>query len=189
MGYFANAGTLLVDVVFGLLLGIVLLRVLLQAARANFYNPICQALYKATNPILMPAAKVLPAVRGWNLAGIVLAWIVAILWIAALAALTARLPGFLGLLVLGLAKLVDYTLMLFFWLILIRVILSFVGSNFDNPTVPLIYKLTDPLLLPVQRVLPAPGGLDFSPLVVSVALYLGRYLIAAPLFDLGVRLA
>ena len=75
MSYFTNAGGLVLQVVFGLVLAIVVIRVLLQATRANFYNPICQALYKATNPILMPLQKVIPSYRHWNIAGILIAWI------------------------------------------------------------------------------------------------------------------
>ena len=54
MSYLANAGTLLLEVLFGILCAIVVLRVMLQLVRADFYNPISQFLYTATNPVLMP---------------------------------------------------------------------------------------------------------------------------------------
>ena len=56
---FANAGLMLVDTLFALVLFVVVLRVLLQFIRANFYNPICQAVFKITNPLLMPWQRVL----------------------------------------------------------------------------------------------------------------------------------
>ena len=189
MGYFANAGMLLVNALFGILLAIVVLRVLLQATRANFYNPICQLLYKATNPVLMPLQKVVPNWRNWNLGGVIVAWLLAIVWIFAITALSGLAPNPLGAVVLGLAKLVDFVLVMLFWIILIRVILSFVSSDFDNPVVPLLYKISDPVLKPFQRFLPRPGGIDFSPLVATLAIYIARALIVAPLYDAGMRLA
>ena len=188
MSYFTNAGGLILQVVFGLVLAIVVIRVLLQATRANFYNPICQALYKATNPILMPMQKVIPSYRHWNVAGILIAWVVAMLWVWSLLALLGTAPGVLGTVVMGLAKLIDFTLMLFFWIILLRAIMSFVSADFDNPIVPLLYKLSDPILNPFQKIVPPLGGLDLSPLVATLALYLGKLLIAAPLFDFGASL-
>lgn len=189
MGYLATAGMLLVNALFGILLAIVILRVLLQVVRANFYNPICQILYKATNPLLMPMQKLVPNWRNWNLGGILIAWLLAILWIFAITALGGVTPGPFGAIVLGLAKLVDFVLVLLFWIILIRAILSFISSDFDNPVVPLLYKLSDPVLKPFQRFLPTPGGIDFSPLVATLAIYLARALIVAPLYDAGMRLA
>lgn len=188
MGYFANAGLLLVNALFGILLAIVVLRVLLQATRANFYNPICQFLYKATNPVLMPLQKVVPNWRNWNLGGIVLAWLLAIVWVYAISALSGIAPNPLGAIVMGLAKLADFVLVLLFWVVLIRVILSWISVDFDNPIVPLLFKLSDPVLKLFER-LPKPGGLDFSPLIAALAIQIARVLLVAPLFDAGLRLA
>ncbi len=185
MSYFQNAGMLIVQVLFGILLAVVVLRVLLQLVRANFYNPICQGLYKATNPVLMPLQKAIPSWRNLNLAGVLIAYVVAIVWIVALHALAGAAPGFFAALVLGFAKLVDFILTLFIWLIVIRALLSFLSADYDNPIVPLLVKLTDPVLQPFQRVIPPLGGFDLSPLVAILALYLAQALLVAPLYDLG----
>jgi uncharacterized protein YggT (Ycf19 family) len=63
MGYFAQAAQILLDCLFGIAIFLLVLRVLLQVARANFYNPVCQFLYKTTNPVLMPLRKLIP---GWR---------------------------------------------------------------------------------------------------------------------------
>ena len=185
MSYFQNAGLLVVQVLFGILLAVVLLRVALQLVRANFYNPICQGLYRATNPILMPLQKAIPSFRHLNVAGLLLAYVVAILWIVALYALAGAMPGIVGLLVLGLAKLIDFSLTMMIWLIVIRALMSFVSADFEHPIVPLLTKLTDPVLVPFQRIIPSLGGFDLSPIVAILVLYLGQTLVAAPLHDLG----
>lgn len=185
MSYFQNAGVILVQVLFGILLAVVLLRVALQLVRANFYNPICQGLYRATNPILMPLQKAIPSWRNLNVAGLLVAYLVAILWILALFSLAGDVPGILGTLVLGFAKLLDFTMTLLIWLIVVRALMSFVSADHENPVVPLLSKLTDPVIKPLQRIIPALGGFDLSPIVAIVVLYLGQALVAAPLYDLG----
>lgn len=185
MSYFQNAGLLVVQVLFGILLAVVLLRVALQLVRANFYNPICQGLYKATNPILMPLQKAIPSFKHLNVAGLLLAYLVSVLWIVALYALAGAMPGLVGLLVLGLAKLIDFSLTMMIWLIVIRALMSFVSADFEHPIVPLLTKLTDPVLVPFQRIIPSLGGFDLSPIVAILVLYLGQTLVAAPLHDLG----
>ena len=189
MGYFANAGQIIIQFVFGALIALIVLRVLLQWVRANFYNPICQFLYKATNPVLMPLRKIVPSWRNIDIAGIALAWLVTALKLVLLYATLGESLGVLGLVVLALADLIDFVLLLYIVLILARVVISFVGADSYHPIVPLVMQLTEPVLKPVRRVLPAVSGIDFSPMVALLAITLARVLVAKPLLDLGVSLA
>jgi YggT family protein len=189
MGHFANAGNLVIGFVFGLLLFIVLLRVVLQLVRANFYNPICQAIYKLTNPVLMPLQKLLPVWRGLNTAGCVVAWLLACLWVALPAWMSGVGVGPLALAVLGFAKLLAFALQALFWITLVRVILSWVNPDFDQPAVPLVYRISDLLLKPFQRVIPPLGGFDLSALVALLALQVAQALVVAPLYGFGASLA
>ena len=189
MGYLANAGQLLINFAFGVLVSLVVVRVLLQLVRANFYNPICQFVYKATNPVLMPLRKVIPAWRNLDIAGIALAWLVTALKLVLLYATVGQTLGVLGLAVLALADLNDFVLLLYIVLVLARVVISFAGADSYHPIVPPILQLTEPVMKPFRRLLPNVGGLDFSPVVVLLAITLARVLIAKPLLDLGLRLA
>lgn len=189
MSYFASAGQILIEFAFGAVIALVVLRVLLQCVRANFYNPLCQFLYKTTNPVLMPLRKVIPAWRNLDLAGVLLAWLLSAVKLWLLYALAGERLGLAGLVVMALADLVDFVLMLYIGLILVRVFLSFVSVERSNPIVPLVYQLTAPLLKPLQRVLPALGSLDFSPMVAMLAILLLRALVVAPVLDFGVALA
>lgn len=189
MGYFANAGQILIQFVFGALILLIVLRVLLQWVRANFYNPICQFLYKATNPVLMPLRRVVPSWRNLDVAGVVLAWLVTALKLVLLAATVGQTLGLLGLAVLAFADLLDFVLLLYIVLILARVVISFIGADSYHPLVPLVIQVTEPVLKPFRRLLPDVGGLDFSPMVAWLAIMLARVLIARPLLDAGMRLA
>lgn len=189
MGYFANAGMILVEVLFGLLIGLFVFRVLLQLVRANFYNPICQFFYRATNPLLMPLRRFLPPWRSLDTAGALVSWLLATLKVWVQAALAGYLLGPLPTLILGLADLLSLLLNLFFWLILIRVILSFIRSDSYHPAVPLLMQLTEPVLAPFRRLIPATGPFDWSPLLAALSLQLAQVLLLAPLHDLGAMLA
>ena len=64
-------------------------------------------------------------------------------------------------------------------LIIARVILSWVASPVSrNPVVQLIRQVTDPILLPIQSILPRTGMFDLSPMVALFAIYLLQSLIA-----------
>lgn len=189
MSYFANAGQILIEFTFGALIAVVMLRVLLQCVRADFYNPICQFLYKATNPVLMPMRRVIPSWRRLDLAGVVLAWLLTMLKLVLLYATLGQHLGWLGLLIMALADLSGFTLMIYLGLILARVVLSFIGADRYHPIVPLVVQLTDPVLRPIQRVVPAFGGLDLSPMVAWLVILLVRALLVNPLLDLGLRVA
>lgn len=189
MGYFANAGQIVIQFVFGALISLIVLRVLLQWVRANFYNPICQFLYKVTNPVLMPLRKIIPAWRNLDIAGIALAWVVTVIKLVLLAATLGQTLGLAGLPVLAVADLVDFVLLLYFVLVLARVVISLVNADSYHPIVPLVIQLTEPVLKPIRRRMPNIAGLDFSPMVLLLVIMLARVLIAKPLFDLGLSLA
>lgn len=62
-------------------------------------------------------------------------------------------------------KLVATAFDLMSWLIIARVILSWIPHNPHNPILRFIYEVTEVILGPIQRLIPAVGGLDFSPIV------------------------
>lgn len=188
MNYFANAGLILVEFVFGILVALVVLRVMLQLVRANFHNPICQFLYKATNPILMPLRKIIPSWRRLDIAGVLLAWALLLIKRVLIFAMFASVPGPLSLAIIALADLLGFVLVTMLVLIFVRVIISFVGGDSRQPIVPLIHQLTEPVLAPIRKRLPASGGIDFSPMLVFLAIALMRVLIVQPLLDLGLRI-
>lgn len=188
MPYLANAGQILIEFIFGILVGLVVLRVLLQLVRANFHNPICQFLYKTTNPVMMPLRKIIPAWRRLDIAGVALAWLLLMLKRVLIFATVGVMPSLGGLAVIAFADLIGFVLMTMLVLVIVRVILSFVASDSYHPVVPLVIQLTEPVLKPLRTRMPALGGFDFSPMVVLLAIMLLQALVVAPLLDLGLRM-
>ncbi len=189
MNYLVDAGVLLIEVFFGLLGGLFLVRVLLQLVGTNFYNPICQFFYQATNPVLMPLRKLLPPRGRWDLAGGLVTWLIMIVKVLALMLLVGATISVSSVLLLGAVEVLALLLTLYFWLILARALLSFVNIDRRNPALPLLAQLTEPVLGRVRRVLPKTGAIDLSPMLVILLILLARLLVVAPLTDLGRALA
>ncbi len=188
MGHLANAGVLIVQAVFGLLTGLFFFRLLMQGLRVDFRNPLSQFVYKLTNPVLIPIQKALPVVRGWNLAALLVTFLLTLLetWLLyRLAGLGLPIPA---LLVISLALLIQFAATVVLWMIILRAILSFVSPDPYNPMVQMLYRLSDPLLKPFQKLIPPIGGLDLSPVFAVLVLQLVRVLIAAPLIEVGVAM-
>ena len=83
-GYFAPAAVFVLDTAFGLFIGAVMLRMLLQWVRADFYNPLSQAIVKLTNPLLRPLRRYIPALGRIDTASVVLILVLQVvnLWLA-----------------------------------------------------------------------------------------------------------
>ncbi len=177
-----NALFYLVSTLLEVYIWIVMLRILLQMVRADFYNPISQLIWQFTQPLVRPAQKVLPKVRQWDLAAITLLVIVVIIYVHAIAAITgygSRYSG-LGSLVPSFWKIVTMALNLYTFSLVIQAILSWVGPGVNNPAGSILWSINEPLLRPVRRVIPPFSGLDLSPLVVIVALQFVNLLIPLP---------
>lgn len=189
MSHLANAATLLLDVAFGLAALLFLLRMALQGVGAPFRNPICQATYRYSNPVLMPLRKVFKPWRRIDVAAAVAAFAVMLVKAVLLLLVWRLLPNLEAVLVLAVAELSGLLLMACFWLILARVIVSWVRADVRHPAIPLLLQLSEPLLRPLRRILPALGSIDLSPMLAMLLIALARILLVAPLQELAIDLA
>ena len=73
---FADSGVYIVKVIFGLYGLLVMVRFLMQIARVDYYNPICQGIIRVTEPAHKPLSFLFPAIRGVNFATLVLAFLI-----------------------------------------------------------------------------------------------------------------
>nr|WP_225562827.1 YggT family protein [Rhodanobacter sp. DHG33] len=183
-----NAIALLVELAFDAVATLFLLRLVAEACRADFHNPLSQFIYRTTNPVLAPLRRVLPNWRRINFAALLLAWLAMLLKRFVLFALAGLMPHPLGLIVLSVADLLDFTLMFYLVLVFGWSLMSLFAPDPYHPLQRLLGALVDPLLRPLRGKLVV-GAIDFSPTVVIVALLLARILVAQPLLDLGTRLA
>ncbi|WP_337840921.1 YggT family protein [Rheinheimera sp.] len=159
----------LVSTIIKLYLMVVVLRLWLQAARADFYNPFSQFIVKATNPAVIPLRRFLPSLGGFDTGTWLLAFVICLLHVS-LTQLFQMGQLYVIYLPLGaLVLLVTEILQLVFWVLVIRALLSWFSQG-RNPMELVLMQLTEPLLRPVRRVIPSLGGLDLSVLVVLLGL-------------------
>ncbi len=179
--YFTNPLIFLIKTLFGLYITLVVIRFLLQWARADFYNPISQFVVKFTSPVLRPMRKVIPGYAGLDLSAVVLAWVLKACELALLSTLMGLGRNPLAALGWALPGLVSLIISIFLFAILIRVILSWVNPDPYNPAVLLLSDVTDPIMRPAQRLIPPMSGIDLSPMVVMIGLVLLEMLLLPPL--------
>ncbi len=94
----------------------------------------------------------------------------------------------MGNLVFTLAELVRWLFTIMYWLIIIRVLLTWVSPDPFNPIVQFLNKVTEPVLEPFRRVIPMIGPLDISPVVALFVLQLLQSFLVRTLVDLSGRL-
>ena len=167
-----DAAIFIIKTLGSLYLLIVLLRFILQLVRANFYNPICQFIVKATQPLLKPLRRVIPSMFGLDMSSLVLALIVQMLLIAVILALKGFMVDWLLLVPWSLIALFSLFLNILFYAMIISVILSWVAPGSHNPGAELVAQITEPVLAPFRRIIPNLGGLDISPIFAFIVIQL-----------------
>ena len=152
---------------------IVLMRFILQLVRANFYNPLCQFVVKATQPLLKPLRRVIPSMFGLDMSSLVLALLLQILlFMVVLLLLMGYVPLTPLLLPWALIGIFSLFLKIIFWSMIISVILSWVAPGSRSPGAELVYQIIEPVLAPFRRWIPNLGGLDISPIFAFIAIQL-----------------
>ncbi|MDS9875749.1 YggT family protein [Pseudomonas protegens] len=152
---------------------IVLMRFVLQLVRANFYNPLCQFIVRATQPLLKPMRRVIPSIGGLDMSSLLLAILVQLALMALTLLLTYGTTGNpLQLLIWSIIGVTALFLKIFFFALIISVILSWVAPGSHNPGAELVNQICEPALAPFRRILPSMGGLDISPILAFMVLKL-----------------
>lgn len=167
---FSNAAYFLVTTLIELYLWVLILRVLLQQVRADFYNPVSQLVWRLTQPLVGVPGRLIPSYRQWDLAGLLVLLVGAILYIHIVCWLLGfriSLPMSLWQAVL---KVISMTLLLFTFSIFVQAILSWLGPGVNNRAGNVLWSLNEPLLRPLRRVIPSISGIDVSPLVAILLL-------------------
>ena len=160
----------LISTITDLYVTAILLRLLLQWVRADFYNPLSQFLIKVTNPVLVPARRLIPSIGKLDTASVVVMLLLELIQLVLISLLSARDHGFQYLFLFAIQKLLITLLLTYFVLIIARVIVSWIGSQSRHPLIPLIYQLTEPVLRPFSKLVPPISGIDLSPLFALIAL-------------------
>jgi YggT family protein len=161
----------IVDTLLWLLTLAFVLRLLFQWVRADFRDPMADAIVRVTNWLILPLRRILPPIRKVDTATVVAVVAVAALRTGAVLALGGA--GFgdpVSFLRITILNLLDMVLRIYLFALLLYWLTSFVSPGGYAPGVRLLGQLCEPVLKPVRRLIPPIGQIDFSVLWVSIAI-------------------
>ncbi len=161
----------IVDTLLWLLTLAFVLRLLFQWVRANFRDPMADAIVRVTNWLIMPLRRLLPPIGKIDTATVVAVLAVASLRTFATLALAGEGVGDIVLFVrITALNLADLVLRIYLFAMLLYWLTSFVSPGGYAPGVRLLSQLCEPILKPVRRIIPPIGQIDFSFLWVSIVI-------------------
>lgn len=170
-----NAFAEIINYVVSSLLGaytlIVLLRFVLQLAKASFYNPISQGIVKITAPLLNPLRRIIPGFMGLDIAALVLAILLnmTLVIISLLLAGNNPVSALSVILIYAVLQTITSLMNIFAFALIVSIILSFVAPMSNHPAAMLVFQIAEPLMAPFRKLIPPMGGIDISPLFVFIA--------------------
>ena len=165
-----------------------ILRVLLQLVRANFYNPISQLIWRLTTPVVGPLARLIPRWRTLDIAGslVLLAVTIAYIWLLKiLVPVFYTVGGWADVIEIAVLKVAELTVQLYVLSLFAQALLSWLGPGVNNPNANILWSLNEPLLRPVRRILPPFSGLDLSSIPVILILLTIDHLLTLQLGRFG----
>lgn len=164
---------------------ILLLRIWMQWARCDFYNPFAQFIVKATQPIIGPLRRFIPAMGPIDTASLLIALVLCVVkvFLNPYISVTSILIPLSAILVLF--KTIGS---LIFWVLLAMAIMSWVSQG-RSPVEYVLIQLTEPLLRPIRNLLPSMGGIDFSPMILVLLMYVINMGVMELLTNVAVPLA
>jgi YggT family protein len=157
----------LIKTIADLFVLVLLLRFYLQVARAPFKHPLCQFVMAATNFAVLPLRKLVPSLRGYDSATMLLAWLVSMVSSVIILSLNpmyslAAPETWLALTLLAVLDVFKQSLTLLMGAVIVQAVMSWVNPY--NPLSPILDALTRPFLRPFRRA--TVGGVDLSPLIL-----------------------
>lgn len=175
-----NAILFLVTTLFDLAMWLLLLRILLQWVRADFYNPMSQLVWQTTRYPTDWVRKVLPRWRNLDTAALAVLFALTVIYVYSTVALLGLDIDLANALVDAVLKIVVLTVNLYTFTLFVQAILSWLGPGVNNPASNVLWSLNEPMLRPVRRLIPPVSGLDLAPLVLMLLLQVLARLIPLP---------
>lgn len=149
---------------------VLLLRFWMPILGADFRNPLAQGILRVTSPLVVPVRRFVPSIGRLDTSTILIAYVIQFLTVLLLLTIGGYMVDTIPIMVTTLIELAVLSLNLFFFVILIKIILSWVAPHTHNYATALLTALAEPVLRPFRRIIPSIGGLDISPIFAIILL-------------------
>ena len=179
MGQVGSALAQIFNTIAGLYLLLVVARFLLQLAKADFYNPISQAVFRATDPVVRVLRSFIPGYKGVDFSSLILAFIVQFIAISVTILLYGgTIPSVGFIITWSFIGVLNFIILFYYYALIASIVMSFVmmfsGNMNPHPILLLVWQITEPIMAPFRKVIPPMGGLDFSPIFIFLIIGLIR---------------
>lgn len=168
---------------------LLLLRFHLQWLRAPMRNALGEFIMALTDFLVLRTRRMVPAVRGLDIATLLLAFVVEAIYLTAMLwaeGFQFAVFPFAGLLALSAVKLLRISVYLLMAAVFVQALLSWVNPY--TSVTALLNAVTRPFLMPLRRRIPMFGNVDLTPLVLLIACQLILIVPLGWLENLAVRL-
>jgi len=162
----------LVNTAFDLITVALLLRFFMQWARAPLRNPLSDFLNALTDWMVRPARRVIPGLWGYDLATLVLAWLLQLIEMAIVLQIKGVQLGsqaglaFAALVLMAAVSIVKLLIYIVMVVVIVQAVLTWVNPY--SPVMPLLNSMSRPFLRIFRRFIPPIGNVDLSPLFVVI---------------------
>jgi len=159
-----------VDALTQIVLFLLVLRLWLPVLRADFRNPVAQAILKITSPLIIPLRRLLPAIGRIDTATVLVTLAIQLLVVYLLVSMRGLSPTAAEVVLTAIVSLVLLSINVFFFGIILYIVLSWIAPGTYNPVAALLQVIAEPVLRPFRRVIKPIGGLDISPIFAIIGL-------------------
>lgn len=167
-----DIGMTIVQPLFSLAMLLIAVRFLAQLCGVSGYNPISMTLRRVTNVIVLPLSRLLPSGNRFSPGALLALILIQVVFIAMMFGLVGQLDAFnvLQALIWSALGAAGLLVSIIFYSVIAMIVVSFLAPQSSHPAVEFIWELTEPVMAPLRQVLPPVGGLDFSPIILFIAL-------------------
>lgn len=167
-----DIGMTIVQPLFSLAMLLIAVRFLAQLCGVSGYNPISMTLRRVTNVIVLPLSRLLPSGNRFSPGALLALILIQVVFIALMFGLVGQLDAFnvLQALIWSALGAAGLLVSIIFYSVIAMIVVSFLAPQSSHPAVEFIWELTEPVMAPLRQVLPPMGGLDFSPIILFIAL-------------------
>jgi YggT family protein len=171
-----DIGMTIVQPLFSLAMLLIAVRFLAQLCGVSGYNPISMTLRRVTNVIVLPLSRLLPSGNRFSPGALLALILIQVVFIALMLGLVGQLDAFnvLQALIWSTLGAAGLLVSIIFYSVIAMIVVSFLAPQSSHPAVEFIWELTEPVMAPLRQVLPPMGGLDFSPIILFIALNVVR---------------
>ena len=171
-----DIGMTIVQPLFSLAMVLIAVRFLAQLCGVSGYNPISMTLRRVTNVIVLPLSRLLPSGNRFSPGALLALILIQVVFIALMFGLVGQLDAFnvLQALIWSALGAAGLLVSIIFYSVIAMIVVSFLAPQSSHPAVEFIWELTEPVMAPLRQVLPPLGGLDFSPIILFIALNVMR---------------